>query len=142
MKHLQWRTGPTLAIRDLDTIRPVRRRWVNRLIQYFTRQRIRSLPKATLRSDKPVFIVGMPRTGTSLVEQIIASHPAVHGAGELDFLHRLLLGTVDMLGARFSDFPDCLDNLTTAQVNPMADVYLAPFTAFSPDARESRTRCL
>ncbi len=31
----------------------------------------------------PVFIVGLPRSGTSLVEQILASHPAVHGAGEI-----------------------------------------------------------
>jgi tetratricopeptide (TPR) repeat protein len=36
-------------------------------------------------SRKPVFIVGMPRSGTSLVEQILASHPAVFGAGELTF---------------------------------------------------------
>ena len=33
-----------------------------------------------------IFIVGMPRSGTSLVEQIISSHSAVHGAGELEFL--------------------------------------------------------
>ena len=32
---------------------------------------------------KPIFIVGMPRSGTSLVEQIISSHNSVHGAGEL-----------------------------------------------------------
>ncbi len=36
-------------------------------------------------SELPVFIVGMPRSGTSLVEQILASHPAVVGAGELKF---------------------------------------------------------
>jgi tetratricopeptide (TPR) repeat protein len=36
-------------------------------------------------SDLPVFIVGMPRSGTSLVEQILASHPSVFGAGELPF---------------------------------------------------------
>lgn len=36
-------------------------------------------------SSRPVFVVGMPRSGTSLVEQIIASHPAVMGAGELNF---------------------------------------------------------
>ena len=65
------------------------------LIKYFTREKIQSLPKAPLRSDKPVFIVGMPRSGTSLVEQILASHPAVHGAaGELDFVFRVLLGTL------------------------------------------------
>jgi tetratricopeptide (TPR) repeat protein len=34
------------------------------------------------RSEVPVFVVGMPRSGSSLVEQIVASHPDVHGAGE------------------------------------------------------------
>ena len=36
-------------------------------------------------SSKPIFVVGMPRSGTSLMEQIIASHPAARGAGEPDF---------------------------------------------------------
>jgi tetratricopeptide (TPR) repeat protein len=38
-------------------------------------------------SERPVFVVGMMRSGTSLVEQIIASHPAAKGAGELQFWH-------------------------------------------------------
>jgi tetratricopeptide (TPR) repeat protein len=41
-------------------------------------------------SQRPVLVVGMPRSGTSLVEQIIASHPDAHGAGELDFWARVL----------------------------------------------------
>lgn len=43
-------------------------------------------------SDRPIFIVGMPRSGTSLVEKIIASHSAVHGAGELDYIFALGTG--------------------------------------------------
>ena len=39
-------------------------------------------------SQTPIFILGMPRSGTSLVEQIISSHFKVHGAGELLFLER------------------------------------------------------
>jgi tetratricopeptide (TPR) repeat protein len=42
-----------------------------------------------VRSELPVFVVGMPRSGTSLVEQIAASHPAVFGAGELPHVGRL-----------------------------------------------------
>jgi len=41
-------------------------------------------------SDLPVFIVGMPRSGTTLVEQILASHPDVHGAGELNVLNEVV----------------------------------------------------
>jgi tetratricopeptide (TPR) repeat protein len=43
-------------------------------------------------SNKPVFVLGMPRSGTSLTEQIIASHPQAYGAGELKLLHRVLDG--------------------------------------------------
>lgn len=44
---------------------------------------------------KPIFIVGMPRSGTSLLEQIISSHSQVHGAGELDFLIKAISPIVD-----------------------------------------------
>jgi tetratricopeptide (TPR) repeat protein len=40
-------------------------------------------------SSAPVFIVGMPRSGTTLIEQVIASHPDVHGAGEIGCLGRV-----------------------------------------------------
>lgn len=40
-------------------------------------------------TDQPVFIVGPPRSGTTLIEQILSSHPAMHGAGELPDLARL-----------------------------------------------------
>jgi Flp pilus assembly protein TadD len=43
-------------------------------------------------SDLPVFVLGMPRSGTSLVEQILASHPQVHGGGEVGFLRAALEG--------------------------------------------------
>lgn len=42
-----------------------------------------------LGTDQPVFIVGLPRSGTTLTEQIIASHPMMHGAGELPDLPKL-----------------------------------------------------
>ena len=41
------------------------------------------LKSVGLASDRPIFIVGMPRSGTTLVEQIISAHPQVHGAGEI-----------------------------------------------------------
>ena len=43
-------------------------------------------------SARPLFILGMPRSGTTLVEQILASHPEVFGAGELDFMGRIVDG--------------------------------------------------
>ena len=42
-------------------------------------------------SPMPIFVLGMPRSGTTLVEQILASHPMVHGAGELQTLNEVIL---------------------------------------------------
>lgn len=57
-----------------------------------------------LESDRPVFVVGMLRSGTSLAEQILASHPDVFGAGELPFWSSALAGyQASALGAAESD---------------------------------------
>ena len=70
-------------------IEALRRRFDAR-IGAFTPQLLRSKSAFGNPSEVPVFIVGMPRSGTTLTEQICASHPAVHGAGELDKLDDLL----------------------------------------------------
>lgn len=56
---------------------------VTRLMGAFDRAAIGAAAGAGFASELPIFIVGMPRTGTTLVEQILASHPEVAGAGEL-----------------------------------------------------------
>jgi Sulfotransferase family len=110
-------------------------REIDRTINYFSAEKMRSLPRAVYRSDKPVFIVGMPRSGTSLVEQIVASHPDVHGAGELDFLHELIGGVTRMLAGDGKEYPQCLDGLSIAQADGMAQVYLEPLAALNPAAK-------
>jgi tetratricopeptide (TPR) repeat protein len=108
---------------------------VDRMIAYFTRKRLQCLPKASYRSERPVFIVGMPRSGTSLVEQVLASHPEVFGAGELDFVNRVFRGTLDMLNkAKLSDYPDCLDSLSVHKADGMAQIYLEPLALMNRDA--------
>ncbi|HFD80762.1 MAG TPA: sulfotransferase family protein [Gammaproteobacteria bacterium] len=42
-----------------------------------------ALPRGRTESRRPLFVVGLPRSGTTLTEQILASHPDIHGAGEL-----------------------------------------------------------
>lgn len=107
---------------------------IDGMISYFTRPHLRRLPRATYRSDKPVFIVGMPRSGTSLVEQILGSHPQVHGAGELDFINRIGQGMLAMLGAQPHQYPWCIDRLTIDQADGLAQVYIDPLVALRPDA--------
>jgi tetratricopeptide (TPR) repeat protein len=62
-----------------------RSRFVEDFVSHYTPEALARPHAGASESMRPVFVVGMPRSGTSLVEQIIASHPAAHGAGELEF---------------------------------------------------------
>jgi len=62
------------------------------------------------KNESPVFIVGMPRSGTSLVEQILASHPRVFGAGELTYITHMGLNYFsDVTSAVFPEYMPELD---------------------------------
>jgi len=63
---------------------------IHNIIRTFDRETVGRLRVPAQASRRPIFIVGMVRSGTSLVEKILASHPDVHGAGELE--HAFALG--------------------------------------------------
>ena len=81
---------------------------------------------------RPVFVVGLPRTGTTLVEQILASHPRVHGAGELQELHRLFVELPQLLGRPSADPFDALAALTPDTAKTVAKVYLDALGSRAP----------
>jgi tetratricopeptide (TPR) repeat protein len=58
--------------------------FVDDMLRVYTAEALAGARAGGSDSARPVFVVGMPRSGTSLVEQIIASHPAAAGAGELN----------------------------------------------------------
>ncbi|HEY0680852.1 MAG TPA: sulfotransferase [Steroidobacter sp.] len=62
---------------------------VDNVMATYTSEFFDSRRRFGVGTDQPVFIVGLPRSGTTLCEQILASHPLVHGAGELPDLARL-----------------------------------------------------
>jgi tetratricopeptide (TPR) repeat protein len=59
--------------------------FVDGLIEAYPREALAKAQPGASDSAVPVFVVGMPRSGTTLIEQIVASHPAARGAGELEF---------------------------------------------------------
>ncbi len=75
-------------------------------------------------SELPIFIVGMPRSGTTLVEQILASHAAVAAGGELHHFH---LAVDAVLASRSSalTFPDSLSDLLPEDLTETAERYLS-----------------
>ena len=72
-----------LALQGLAYDPAEQRRFVDGLIEAFPRSLFERLFGAGLETPRPVFIIGLPRSGTTLIEQVLASHPEVHGAGEV-----------------------------------------------------------
>jgi tetratricopeptide (TPR) repeat protein len=62
---------------------------IQSIIKSFSREAISQVQVIPETSNKPIFIVGMPRSGTSLVEKIISSHSDVYAAGELEYIFAL-----------------------------------------------------
>ena len=73
------------------------------------------------RDSRPVFVLGMPRSGTSLTEQILASHSAVAGAGELSFAYDTAHSIRDMTGEKF---PDNMKLLSAEQFAELGERYM------------------
>lgn len=84
-------------------------------------------------SERPVFIVGMPRSGTSLVEQILASHPSVFGGGELSDLPELAASLANATGSE-SHYPTRLNLATGALLKSRAQRYLEKLSSLDREA--------
>ena len=108
--------------------------YVDRLMVTFDAAFFASYAGSETVSDLPIFIVGMPRSGTTLVEQILASHPEVHGAGELEDIRRMVGDLPDRLGGG-ARFPECAHGIGDELAGALAGEYLECLRRRSPDAR-------
>jgi hypothetical protein len=104
---------------------------VKTTIQATPRRAMIAARRASNRSTLPVFIVGMGRSGTTLVEQIIASHPSAHGAGE----RRALTRTVGELTKETGiGGPEGIARWPVEALDRAAERYLAELAALAPGA--------
>ncbi|PXW16884.1 tetratricopeptide repeat-containing sulfotransferase family protein [Paraburkholderia caballeronis] len=94
--------------------------WMQRIADVVTPALLERLKGAGVQSDLPVFIVGMPRSGTTLAEQILSSHSAVTGAGELS--------TLRVIVEEHGGFPDAMGALTADEAARMGRAYLDRIT--------------
>ena len=101
-----------------------------RMKQFFVRENFELLPRATQRRDvpQPVFVMGLPRSGTTLIEQVLSSHSAVRPGGELTFVGEW----PQLIGRLLSDpapFPEKLAQMCSADYHHVAillrDYYFA-----------------
>jgi hypothetical protein len=92
----------------------------DRIRRVFTPSLVEAKSGQGSASRLPILIVGMPRSGTTLVEQILASHPRVHGAGELEDLARIVGGLCQSAG----NYPEAIPALDPGQLGAIAERYL------------------
>ncbi len=123
------RQGRTLEPVDEAALKQ-RAELMNIMRESYSVERLKRLPRATPPSELPIFILGMPRSGTTLAEQILASHPRAHGAGELTHIGRIAVS-----GFRTDlPYPKCLDAVTLEQVNALAAEHLDYLRSLAPEA--------
>ena len=96
---------------------------VQRLIEVFTAERLKQGLPGCSNSHLPIFIVGMPRSGTTLVEQILSSHPRVHGAGEFSFFDEIQFRDRSG-GGPPQRYWECLDALDPQTIAATTAAYL------------------
>ena len=126
----QWRAAH-VQLKILQPFsREATRAYDDAAIAAFTPERYAVGPRASNADPVPIFIVGMPRSGTTLCEQILAAHAQVHGAGERPALGRLAW----RLGAgETADSIVRIAALDQAALDTEADAYLKELHALAPD---------
>ncbi len=108
-------------------------RTVHNLISAFAAKDFEKLPRAANTCDVPVFVVGLPRSGKSLTEQILASHPAVYGAGELPIIERISAALKEATRSN-DDYPWCIRNTDANTLGNFAEQYLQQIQPDDADA--------
>ncbi|MFT3720297.1 sulfotransferase [Pseudorhodoferax sp.] len=88
-------------------------------------------------STLPIFVLGMPRSGTTLVEQIIAGHSQIFGAGELGVIPQRIagLGRWEHHVGSGRRYPDCVDDLTPEVVNGIAEGILDELRQYAQNSK-------
>jgi tetratricopeptide (TPR) repeat protein len=125
------REGNALKRAQIDYDEPAVLALFERISATFDRSLIESFREAGDPSSIPVFVLGMPRSGSTLIEQILASHPQIHGAGELMHLER----TVGALAAGDPPvpYPECVPAMDATALRELGRDYLTHLRAVSSD---------
>ncbi|MBV9735838.1 MAG: sulfotransferase [Acidisphaera sp.] len=128
-----WHKGHRLLGRMQPFARSRHTAFLDATMRRFDADRFRRGPRADTADPAPVFIVGMPRSGTSLTEQILAAHPLVHGAGERLAVYKTLLSHAGSVLTPHSVARAA--GLDAATLTRCADHFLAELHAPAPQAR-------
>lgn len=107
---------------------------------FFSKENLDRLRGEGCASNLPIFVLGMPRSGTTLTETILASHPLVHGAGELHDIIRIAGNPCDLPNLpndkppAAAGYPLNLQDITPTELKQMGQRYVAGLQARAPDS--------
>ena len=104
-------------------------RFIDSLLSGFDRDLFARLATAGSPSRRPVFVFGLPRSGTSLVEQVLASHSQIHGAGELRLARTSFEAIPGILGRSGSPC-ECIPALDGQTAFDLAQLHLENLNEF------------
>ena len=127
-EHL--RKGNDLKRRQINYDEPAPSKFFQRISTVFDRSLFDRFQGEGDPSSVPIFVLGMPRSGSTLIEQILASHPQIHGAGELADLE-IAASTVLSCSGKPVPFPECVPALDGAALRRIGQSYLARLPALA-----------
>ena len=107
---------------------------LNRTKDVFTIELMDALRDVGDPSTAPIFIVGMPRSGTTLVEQILASHPKVFGAGELNHVINAVAKLALRNEGTTAGFPEVVTSMRGEAFSQFGATYVSAIRALAPNA--------
>ena len=119
-EHL--RTGNALKRRQIDYQENAVLDLFQRISSVFDRSQFDRFHGAGDPSSIPVFVLGMPRSGSTFIEQILASHPQIHGAGELTALEKMELA-----------YPESIPSLDAVALRQIGQSYLSSLPKIDGD---------
>jgi tetratricopeptide (TPR) repeat protein len=105
----------------------------NRIQEVFTPKLLQTFQNVGEPSRVPIFIVGMPRSGTTLIEQILASHPDVFGGGELDYLSKVG-ADIQPSDNNLEVSRELVSSIPSEQFRQIGESYLAKIKLLAPEA--------
>jgi tetratricopeptide (TPR) repeat protein len=116
--------GGVLKRKDVPYDEPAMMALFDRIKAVFSRDLVRRSGGLGDPSTLPVFVIGMPRSGTTLVEQIVSSHPKVFGAGELPDLSAVITA-VHTYGGQPVPYPEFVPTMGPQQLRQFGGAYIS-----------------
>jgi tetratricopeptide (TPR) repeat protein len=123
LKHAQISPNEASRIALIDNVRTV-----------FDTAFFASHPAPAATGKSPIFIVGMPRSGTSLIEQILSTHPDIYGAGELHDLENIVFSIATDAGLPNERYPEIAAGMSKEAFLRLGRAYVDNVWKLAPDA--------